>query len=544
MDSRAKRLVEIGDKLFSAQQPWNNLRQEIAELFYPMRSDFTQTLGIGTDFQTGLMDSYPVQARETLGNMPYAMVRQGDWFSVSTGDNELDELPENMAWFEKAKEVMRNTMYAPPANFVSATVEGDHDYVTFGNAILSIEENASRNGLIYKAHHPRDNVWMSNADGKIDHNQRAISMTARNVCRNKRWSVHADVEKMGREEPNKTIKLRHILMPVDDIYGDDKTMRRKYANKPFLSLYVDVERNHLLGESGMPMFNYVIPGWRKLSNVMYAFSPATLNCLPDSRMLQDLSRIILEQGEKAIDPPTMGRGDIFRDAINLYAGGHTNVDIEADQDIRDAFMVLENKGQLGFGLDMRQDVRQLIAESMLMNKLFLPSTKDMTAFETNARLDELRRAALPFFGPYDSECNLPLCDVTFESLLNARAIPNPPDKLRDRDLTFKFDGPLNTLEGRQIIAAFQESVSLVAAGAQFDQTLPKKFNLTQATKDAVRGTGAKADWIIDEEVEAEVDEQDAQAAQLAKAAEIANAGAVTAKNVGEGAQALQLAGIV
>lgn len=544
MDSRAKRLVEIGDGLFSAQTPWNNLRQEIAELFYPIRSDFTRTLSIGEDFQTGLMDSYPVQARETLGNMPHAMVRQGDWFSVSTGDDELDEDPENMEWFDEAKEVMRKAMYAPGANFVSATIEGDHDYVTFGNAILSIEENASRNGLIYRAHHPRDVVWMFNGDNVIDHVQRAMVMTARNVCANKRWTPHPDVKKLATETPNVTIKIRHILMPTDEMYGDDKAMRRKYAGKPFVSLYVDVERCHILGESGSPSFNYVIPGWRKLNGIMYAFSPATLNCLPDSRMLQSLSRIILEQGEKAIDPPMVAKGEIFRDAVNLYAGGLTYVDLD-DEKLQDVMQVLENRGQLGFGFEMKQDVRNLIAEAFLLNKLFLPDTKDMTAFETNARLDEVRRAALPFFGPYDSDYNLPICDVTFEALLNARAIPPPPEKLLGTDITFKFDGPLNTLEGRKTIASFQESIQIITAAASLgDQSILQQFDVKQMTKDAVHGTDPKPDWIVDEEKVAEAADQTAQADQLAQAAEIANAGAMTAKNVGEGAQALQAAGIV
>lgn len=543
MDSRAKRLVEIGDGLFSAQKPWNSLRQEIAEIFYPMRSDFTQSLSIGDEFQTGIMDSYTLQARETLGNMPHAMVRQGDWFKVSTGDDELDEDPQVMEWCDQAKGLMRNVIYATDAGFVPSTIEFDHDFVTFGNGILSIEENVGRDGLIYKAHHPKSCVWMSNADGKIDHVQREIMMTARNVCKNKRWNVHADCEKLAREAPNTPVKLRHILMPVDDIYGDEKAKRKQYAKKPFISMYVDCERQHLLGESGVAVFNYVVAGWRKLANVMYAFSPATMNCLPDGRMLQSLARILLEQGEKAIDPPMVAKGELFRDAVNLYAGGLTYVDLD-DEKLQDVMQVLDSKGQLGFGLEMKQDVRAIIAGAFLLDKLFLPDTKDMTAFETNARIDETRRAALPFFGPYEREANLPFCDVTFEMLINARAFPPIPDQLSGREMDFKFEGVLNTLEGRQTIAAYTETLQIITTAGQIDQTIPQGYDLRKATKDAVIGTGAKADWFIDEDVQKQVDADNAQQAALAKTAELVNAGAVTATNIGEGAQALQQAGLV
>jgi hypothetical protein len=66
---------------------------------------------------------------------------------------------------------------------------------------------------------------------------------------------------------------------------------------------------------------------------------------------------------------------------------------------------------------MRQDVRNMIAESFLINKLMLPNAREMTAFETQARLDEYRRAALPFFGPIESEYHLKLLEVTFDMML-------------------------------------------------------------------------------------------------------------------------------
>src|SRR6185437_15921659 len=98
MDSRAKELVSIGDKLFNKKSQWDSLNQEVAEQIYPMRSDFTQSFTLGDDFSTDLMDYYPVQARETLGNTIGALLRQGEWFAVKTGYDEVDEDPANARW--------------------------------------------------------------------------------------------------------------------------------------------------------------------------------------------------------------------------------------------------------------------------------------------------------------------------------------------------------------------------------------------------------------------------------------------------------------
>jgi len=514
------------------------------ELCHPMRANYTSELSPGTDFMTGIMDSFMVQSRETLGNMPHAMLRQGDWFNVSTGDDERDENPTNEGWFDKSKKIARKFMYEPRANFVSATTEADHDWVSMGNPVLSVEENIDRNGLLYKAWHPKDCVWMMDGDGQIDHVQRVMMMTARNIC--KRWpkTAHSDIHKCAEKEPNRAFKVRHILMPVDDIYGDDKAKRRQYAKKPFISLYVDCVHNEILGESGLTVFNYIVPRWRTLSNIPIGFSPATINCLPDGRMLQQLAAILLESGEKAIDPPMIAKDNLFRDGYRSYAGGLTMADLDDDQHLQDVFAVVEHKGQLAFGLEMKQDVRQLISEAFLLNKLMLPTAHEMTAFETQARLDEFRRAALPFFGPIESEYHLKLLDVTFEMLLANQAFPEMPDELKGTDVTFKFEGPLNTLEGRQQVAAFNESIQIIAAGAQFNPKLPQRYDLDKMTDDAVRGTGAAPDWFVDEEVMKKLAEENAQADGLAKAAELLNAGGVTATNVGQGAQAMQQAGLI
>lgn len=545
MDSRAKELVRIGDGLFSKLQPWNDLRQEICELCHPLRADYTTTLSPGEDFQGNIMDSFMVQAREELGNMPHAVLRQGDWFRVSTGDEETDENPSNMAWFEGAKNKMRKGIYNPRSNFVNATIEGDHDWVSVGNPVFSVEENKDRNGLLYKAWHPRDNAWMMDADGQIDHHQRNLMMSARNI--KKRWSdtCPEEIKRCCLKEPDKQFKLRHILMPVEDIYGDDKALRRRFGRNKFVSFYVSCDHNVILGQGGVPVFNYIVPRWRSLSNISIGFSPATINCLADGRMLQEMARILLEQGEKAVDPPTIGAGEVFKNDINLYAGGFTMVDLDG-QKLQDVMQVVNEGGNVQFGLEMRQDVRNLIAEAFLLNKLTLPSAREMTAFETQARLDEYRRAALPFFGPIESEYNLRLLEVTFDMMLANKAFDPPPEELRERDLTFQFEGPLNTLEGRQTVAAFQESVQIIAAGVQAtgDQSIIQGFNIKTATKDAVRGAGGKSDWFVDDETQEQMDEQTAQTDGLTQAAAIANAGAATAKNIGEGALALQQAGLV
>lgn len=555
MDSRAQTLCQIGDSLFSKKKSWDSLCQELADNFYPMRSDFTSSLDLGSDFSTDLMDSFPVQSRETLGNTISATLRQGDWFSVKTGIERIDEDPEVARWLEYATKTYRRLVYDRRANFTAATIEADHDWVTFGNPVLSVEESRSRDHLLFRAWHPRDCAWMVNDNNKVDHLQRNAPMTARNVVR--RWGnkVPPEVERMAKTDPSGSVKVRHVVMPVDEIYGDDRKRLKQYRGRPYISIYVAPEYNHILGEGGLPVFNYVVPRLRTLSGIPQGFSPYTINALPDGRMLQSLARIILEQGEKALDPPMLGRAEAFRDAINIYAGGFTALDIEPDEDIRRIFQTVET-GNIAAGMEMKGDVRELIAESFLLNKLFLPDTREMTAFETNARLAEFRRSALPFYGPIESEYNLPLLDVGFGLAINNRAFDfsEAPDLLKghlqredgepDGELTFSFESPLNTAEGRALVASYQESIQIIAGSSQQDPSIAADYDLRKMTQDAVKGTGAPADWRKDETQAAEEQEGQAEVANLMQSAAALREGAGVASDVAGATVQLREAGLV
>lgn len=548
MDSRAKELVRIGDSLFSKKENWDSLCQEIAEQFNPLRADFTEGFTLGDDFGSGIMDSFPVLACRTLGDAPGAMLRQGKWFEVKTDDEDLNEDPSAARWLEDSTKRFRNLIYDRRANFVRATNEADHDWATFGNPVLSVEESPTRDHFLFRCWHPRDCAWMENAVGRIDHNQRNMKMTARGIMQRPAWAkvAHQSIRDAAEKEPAKEFKLRHIVLPFEEIYGSDRAKRRQYKDMEFCSLYIDCEHEIILSEGPLPVFNYVIPRWKTVSGYPQGFSPATITALPDGRMLQTLARIIMEQGEKALDPPIYAKSEIFRDSLNRYAGGMTYADIEGDQKIQDA-MMFENPSQgLPAGLEMKADVRNMIAESFLINKLMLPAEREMTATETQARLAEFRRSVLPFFGPIEHDYHLPLLDTAFQMALRNKQfnIDEMPDALSEVDVTFKFDSPLNTAEGRAAVQAYQESVQIIAGAAQFDQGVVAEYDFRKMTKDAVKGTGAPADWAKDEDQADEDVDAAQQVAGLTQAAAALREGAGVAGEVANASVALQQAGLV
>ncbi|PZU22210.1 MAG: hypothetical protein DI589_12055 [Shinella sp.] len=549
MQSEYQTLVEIGTSLFNKRRTLDALRQEIAERFYPMRADFTRTYVLGNDFAMNVMDSFPVQAREELSNLPNAVLRQGDWFKVRTGNDDLDEDSVNSAWLDKATKDMRSIIYDRRAKFTSAMNEADHDWVTFGDRIMSVEESQSRSNFVFRYWHPKDCAWLENADGSVDNMHRRMKMQARQMLTRWKDKVHSSVRKAAESAPDQEFDVRHIVVPTDEIYGADRAMMRKYKRFPFLSVYVDTSNNVVMQEGGLPCFSYIVSRWRKVSPYQYGFSPATINALPDNRMLQQLALIMLETGEKALDPPMIGKGEIFRDGLNVYAGGLTYVDLEADEKLQDVFQTIPFGNNFQVGLEMKQDVRNLISEAFLLNKINLPNVREMTALEANARLEEYRRAVLPFFGPYEHEVHMQVLDVVFQmakhaNVLSFRDIPDALVSDEGQDITFKFDSPLQTADGRKMVSAFQESMQVIGAVSQIDPKIAQRYDINRMTDDAVRGTGAPADWFTPAEQNDENAQADDQAAQLQATAAALQGGAAVGSQVADATLKMKEAGLI
>jgi hypothetical protein len=244
-------------------------------------------------------------------------------------------------------------------------------------------------------------------------------------------NLHQDILTAAEKDPAKEFKVRHIVLPFEEIYGDDKAKRRQYKNSPFCSLYIDCEHETVLGEGPLPVFNYVIPRWRTVSSFPQGFQPGRHQLAARCACCNRWPVSFWSRARRPLTP-RCSPGEIFRDAVNRYAGGMTYVDLEADQKIQDAIFTEQPSSGLSFGMEMKQDVRNLIAEAFLLNKINLPP-QQKTAFETQARLEEYRRAILPFTGPIESEYHLPLLDIGFQMAVrnNAFNIDEMPKALSD-----------------------------------------------------------------------------------------------------------------
>ncbi len=547
-DAHCRYLIEVSAKAFSRKYWWDQFAQDTCEQFYPIRADYTTTLTYD-DFAGWLSDGYPVRSRETLGTTIDAMLRQGEWFKFSTGDDARDKRPANASVLKRLTQRMRNVIYDKRSNWDLATGEADQDWVSVGNPVLSVEESATRDYIVYRSWHPRDCAWLCDENGKPDTMFRKFRMTARNIRRKIERGAWAgplppEVQRASEREPSREFNLMHVLMPTDGLYGDE-IAELKRQKKPFLSIYIDLDNQKYLNEAGANVWNYVVPRQRVFGDKPWGFSVYTMNGLQDAKMLQDMKLVVLEQGQKAVDPPIVGSSSIFSRDLNLFAGGFTEVDLEPDQKLGDAMEVLDTGQRLNVGLELIADVKAGIAESLLLNKLMLPTLRDMREVEVMVRTEEFRRAALPFFKPIESQYHEPLLSVTFQMMMNMRMIEADeiPRELQGQEITWKFTSPLNEAEGREVLDKFYSGVQVIAAASEVDQTVGNLFDIRKAATDAMIALD-RPEWLKPEDQREEANEEADITKQLGQAADIAQRGAGVTADMANASMAAQQAGML
>lgn len=518
-------------------------------IFYPERASFTQNLELDQDFAAHNMDSFPALLRRELGNAISATLRPRDqpWFASTTLDDEIDKIEPVAQYLELVTKTMRRNLYDPRTKFVRATKMGDHDFITFGNAVVSVEEAPSRDHLYFRAHHLRDCSWLENELGEVDHLHRRDAMNARSMIRmfgEKR--VHPSVKRAAEKEPGREFKLRVVVMPTDEYDGVDGGGKVPGKNKlPYVIVYIDAENNTILREGGLPIFIYNVPRWHLLSDSQYAFSPATTAALPDGRMAQSLARILLEAGEKAVDPPMVATQEAVRE-VNLQAGALSWVDAEYDEKLGAALRPIDIKGDMRTGFALRQDVREMLSKSFFIDKLALPEAgKQMTAYEIRTRLEEHVRNLLPLFEPMEMEYNVGLLDKSFMLLRNMNKFPvdEMPDELSGANITWSFKNPMQEASTRILVEQFQEALQIEAEAMKAGVSTPR-LRIAVARDDALRGAGGPAQWRKTDDDMAAEEEAAAKAAEAAKTASTISAGAEVAGAVGDAAQSLQGAGLI
>lgn len=490
-------LMQQGEKLFTDRAPLVNLWQLLAEHFYPERADFTSNRALGEEFGVNLMSSYPVQLRRDLGDSLSSILRptNKEWMHTRVKKKWDKVGVEARAWLEWVEGMQRRAMYDSNSMFVRATKQTDHDFAFSGQGVIQPSLNRNADGLLFRNWHLRDVCWAEDETGKICMVFRKAMHKVYDISRWFPKTMHPKLSEKLEKEPFTEVLMWHVVVPSDrwELHGN----QHKYA-----SIYIDPTNKHVMEEKPSRSLGYIIPRWSLASGSQYALSPATTVAYADARMLQAMIGVLLEAGEKAVNPPMVANKDIFGGAFSLYPGGTTWADFGGNDGgrIQDSYGVLpSDKNGIPFGLDMARDVREGLRSAFFIDKLSLPPAgQEMTAYEVGQRVQEYIRQAMPLFEPMEQEYNGPLCREVFDLMFYAGAFgsaDNIPEELQGEEIEFSFESPLHDAIEEAKAQKFREAKALIVEAVDQDPTVVHIMDFKKALRDVLKGSRTPAAWL-------------------------------------------------
>lgn len=554
MRDRVREIVKQGDKQFSDRYPILTLWQSICEQIHVMRADYTRSRYPSEEFASHLMTGRPALLHRELKDSFAAMLRRDQWFKAKTDDESVNEDRNCKAWLERATKTQYNAMYDQRARFVRSTKSADGDFTSIGNAVIT-REICDFEHFLYRCWHPRDVAWQEDYKGSIGRVHFKWKPHAYELLQRFPKTVSEKVKKLQAEERDKKINCRRFLWPADDY----DLPREATRDRKFVSVYVDIENETILEEVSLRTLPATIARWDLADgsqySCQYGYSPAAIYALPDARMYQQMALTMLEVAQKAADPPLAAVGEAINGGVNLFAGGVSWKDADYDERTGKAIehLLPDPKG-IEYGAAREEKIEAALADAFFTSKIKFPEIgKQMTAFEASKLWEDFIRASLPLFEPVEVDYSGSLCQGTFEDMLENGAfgsIYDMPQQLRGRDVRFSFRTPITQAVEAALTQAYSQMQGVIVAGMQIDPTIRLQVDWQKATRTAIAGTGAPADWLRDEDevkkmaAEEQQQQQAAQQAQqVATGADAASRVADATKGAGEASQALQQAGM-
>lgn len=529
LQARARKALEAAEKAFKDKLLFDDLFQKQAEIFYPARADFTRTYAAGDERYDGIVSTEPMLMRRDLAQNLGAMLRPRGrpWFRVVAKGREAKKDDEAKRWCEDATDVLRQIVYSPSANFANAMAESDHDYVTFGNAVVAHTYNAAQTGMLFKCLHLKDVAWSKNAEGHVDTLHQRLTMTLRQLAQlfgqdrlPEEWKRELA---QGHLETKKT--LYRCTMPFDPLGYDPK--ERRMRNAEYMAIYAarDVKEPGI-GSGEFLTFPFTVRMWMDVSDEPYARSPCTDVALADGRMLNVSEEALLTGIEMKVRPPRIVKKGLIQGPLSLAADTVTYVSEDYDYRFGDPVVPVE-AGEPRYGMEFLERQTERLGREFFVNLLKRLPEKEMTAYEAAEWVEQYVIEAAPIFEPMEAS-NAVLMDSVFRrsmakgafgDVLPDGSVDGLPEALSEGEVDFEFETPLSDALRKLKAAQFDQVVGRVTSLLQTEHPgamdAIDNVDFDEALRDAMDGI-APAKWQRKKDDVAAIREQRAEQANADK----------------------------
>ena len=518
-----KAIVSRFEYLESQRANWDSHYQELADYMLPRKADIVRKRARGEKRMELIFDGTALQSVDLLASSLHGMLTSGatPWFHLTLKDDELGRDEEVQAWLEDTSSRMMRAITM--SNFETEVHEMYVDLVVFGTGCMFVEMD--KKSMRFSTRHISEFYVAEDQFGIVDTVFRKYRLPARQaVQRFGIENVGKFIQKTFEKKPDEEVVVLHCVMPRKE---RDPT-KKDNKNMPFASMYICMETKMVMQESGFQEFPYVVPRFLKATGEVMGRSPAMV-ALPDVKMLNLMSKTIIQAAQKLIDPPLLVPDDGFLLPVRTQPGGLNFF----RSGTRDTITPLNTGANIPIGLNMEEQRRSAIRSAFYVDQLLTGGSPNMTATEVVQRQEERMRVIGPVLGRLMNEMLRPMIDRVFALMLRADMLAPPPEILQGLDVDVEYVSPLaraqkssslnSTMKALEILLPLAQALPVadhINADGLVNHIMdslgvPKKVVKPQSEVDAGREEQAAQQQAMMERQETSQDVQDV--AQIAQA---------------------------
>ena len=450
-DPKAKMIIERYKTLKAKRVTWEDHWQDIADYFLPRKANITMKHTKGDKRHDQVYDGTATHALELLSASLNGMLTNtiSPWFILKFRNDATNEDDTAREWLESCGKIMQQAFSR--SNFQQEIFELYHELLAFGTSAMFITDDV-KDDLRFKTIHISEIFITENEKGLVDSLTRRFNIQNKNIP-----SMYPDAELPRaiitdiEKAPHEDAVILHSVYPNEVKMGYDNN-----KNMDWVSCHVHEKTGTLLKESGFKEFPYVVPRYLKTSsNEIYGRSPA-MNALPDTKMLNTMSKVSIKAAQKQIDPPLMVPDDGFILPIRTVPGGLNFYRAGT----RERIEPLQIGSNNPVGLQMEEQRRKAIRENFFVDQLMTVQGQNMTATEVMQRTEEKMRLLGPVLGRLQSELLQPLITRSFNLLFKNGKFPQPPEMLGDQDIEIEYVSPLAKAQKTQELSSIMRGIEI------------------------------------------------------------------------------------
>tara|TARA_R100000656_G_scaffold33681_2_gene28986 strand:+ start:123 stop:1718 length:1596 start_codon:yes stop_codon:yes gene_type:complete len=451
VEKKAKQIIDKYNILKNQRVTWENHWQEIADYFLPRKSNITIKRTKGDKRHDQIYDGTATHALELLSASLNGMLTNtiSPWFVLKFRNEATNHDDAAVEWLESCAKIMQQVFAR--SNFQQEIFELYHELLAFGTSAMFITDDI-KDDLRFKTIHISEIFITENEKGFVDSLLRRFHLKNKNIP-----LMYPDVELPRALQDAIKNKPFEDSIILHSVHKSDAPMG--YENKDnmdYVSCHVHQETGTILRESGFREFPYVVPRYLKSSsNEIFGRSPA-MNALPDTKMLNTMSKTSIKAAQKQIDPPLMVPDDGFILPIRTVPGGLNFY----RSGTRDRIEPLQVGSNAPVGIQMEEQRRKAIRENFFVDQLMMVQGQNMTATEVLQRTEEKMRLLGPVLGRLQSELLQPLITRAFNLLLINKKLPPIPEEIGEQDVEIEYVSPLAKAQKTQELSSVMRGIEI------------------------------------------------------------------------------------